>query len=204
MQNESESFLLTNRQNHPRHHQARRRRESSPATPLPTIRPHPFFQTRQKELTPNQPNNRVKQIATTILPEPARPWWYRRYSRKKARDPMPANAKKTNPVTSNHNCPRTRPRWLAVVCAALLATANVWLFLSCWPATRAAIPSLRAVEICAMTLVILSSFGGTMSRHLSLGTSLERRGEGHAHLTYDRGGRGIRGPATETIDEGTR
>src|ERR1700731_3392160 len=70
-----------------------------------------LFYTRQNELTPNQMNETVKHTASTSRPGPAAwPDWYFPYSRMPARAPMPAIARKVNPVTSSQSWCSPRPK----------------------------------------------------------------------------------------------
>ncbi len=107
---------------------------------------HPFFLTRQNELSPNHPNKTVKQTASTIRLDPACPEWYLAYSRTKATAPIAANAKKTKPVTSSQSCPSTRLKCPAVALQARRIAPNLRLLPICRPATRVITPSFRAVE----------------------------------------------------------
>ncbi len=63
----------------------------------------PFCLTLQNELTPNQANVTVKQIATTTPRNPARPAAYFAYSRADSIPPIAAIPRKTTPITSNQS-----------------------------------------------------------------------------------------------------
>jgi hypothetical protein len=63
-----------------------------------------------------------------------------------AKAPMLAKAKKTNPVTSSHSCPRTRPKWAAVARPAFITAAKVRVRRTCCTAIRVAMPIFRAVD----------------------------------------------------------
>ena len=62
-----------------------------------------FFLTLQNELTPNQANVKVKQVATTTRPNPVFPASYFENSCARAIPPLAAITRKTRPVTSSHN-----------------------------------------------------------------------------------------------------
>jgi len=80
--------------------------------------PLPFCRTLQNELTPNHANVKVKQIATTTRPSPARPASYFAYSRAAANPPLVAITRKISPVTSSHNWCSTRPKARVVAVTA--------------------------------------------------------------------------------------
>jgi hypothetical protein len=108
-----------------------------------------FRRTLQKELSPKYAKVRQKPTARRILPGPAFPAWYLRYSRPSATPPMAASARKTKPVTSNQSWCKTRPKEQAVVRPADTRACIVRLRPACWFATRAAIHNLRAKEMLA-------------------------------------------------------
>jgi hypothetical protein len=109
-----------------------------------------FRRARQKELTPNQPNVRVKQTARITRPEPVLPASNFAYSRAKAKPPIPAKLRNTKPVTSSHRIPSTRAKEAAVTRNPRKPAAIQRLWPACCaakrPAIRAAMPIFRTVE----------------------------------------------------------
>jgi hypothetical protein len=87
--------------------------------------------------------------------------------------PIPAKAKKTNPVTSSQSCPKTRPKWDAVARAAFVTAPKVRPRRARCEiirlATRAAMPNFRVVETSDIA-VILPIFGelGLVCRAMGL------------------------------------
>ncbi len=134
---------------------------------------YPFFFTLQNEVTPNQANVTVKQIAITTRADPTRPAWYFAYSCASATPPRAAIARKTNPVTSSQSRCRTRPNDRAVVRTAAVIARIARLRSACWaakrPATRATIPSFRAAET-LLTASILTVSGATMAQPVAART----------------------------------
>lgn len=119
---------------------------ASPEAFIFSVITHNFRRARQNELTPNQPKVRVKQIAITSLPAPAFPASYLAYSRTKAKPPITLKLRKTNPVTSSQRIPKTRKNEAAVTFTPRQIAPNVRFCPACLAATRATIPSLRAVD----------------------------------------------------------
>jgi hypothetical protein len=100
-----------------------------------------FFRTFQNELTPKYPNVKQKHAAITSRPGPVIPAAYFAHSRLKAIPPMPAIARKTNPITSCHSWCRIRPKDLAVARTAFALARPQRLRPACCAATRAPTPS---------------------------------------------------------------
>ena len=100
-----------------------------------------FFLTFQNELTPKYPNVKQKQAAITKRPGPVLPAVYLTHSRLKAMPPMPAIARKANPITSCHSWCNTRANDFTVKRTALAAARPHRLRPACRAATRAPTPS---------------------------------------------------------------
>ena len=131
--------------------------------------------TRQNELTPNQMNESVKQIARISRPWPVTvPACNLAYSRRPAITPKPAIARNVKPVTSSQSWCSTSTNDFTVAMTALKRAAPVRLRLTCWPRTLATVPSLRAVET-VLTRSILTVFAGYNDATVRRGSIQRRR-----------------------------
>ncbi len=134
----------------------------------------PFLRAFQNELSPNQANVTVQQIAIAkrLLPEP--PAWYFSYSLNVALAKPRAKMRKISPVTSSHSWCAARPRDRPVVRTPLITALKVRLRPACSPATRATTPNLRNVET-LLTASILTAFGATMAQRRETSEPFPRR-----------------------------
>jgi hypothetical protein len=105
-----------------------------------------FRRTRQNELTPNQANMVVKQIASTTRLKPALPALYFAYSRTEANAPLAAISRKTQPIASSQRSCSALPEARAVVETALPTARRTRLLPACLAATFATTPIFCAVE----------------------------------------------------------
>ena len=105
-----------------------------------------LFRVFKNDVTPNQVNITVKHIAATIRLGFALPPWYWVYSRKRATPPMPANTRKTKPVTSSQSWCNIRPTCVAVIRLARRKALQVRVCCACRKPNLARRLSLRAVE----------------------------------------------------------
>lgn len=105
-----------------------------------------FLRTLQNELSPNQANASVKQLAIASRPGEVREVEYFMYSRTRAVPPKIAIVKNSVPVTSSQSWCAARVNERSVVFTPLITAFTVRLRPARSPATRATTPNFRKAE----------------------------------------------------------